>query len=397
MVFHCLLLLGYSNLEIMPQIKHILLGTILMSFISACVDPFSPNLGSQSTPKYVVFGQVTDQAGYQTVSVSMSSTLANPKYKPLIGCTVKIIDNYGNVFNMVEFEKGTYQVWMDNLYLIPGNSYQVNVLTPTGIEIVSDFDQMQECPEIDSVYYIRKDIPTTSPSKPMQGIQFYIDIDAKNTNSHFFRWDIDETWEHHANYPKVWYWNMKQITRVVLPDYSKFYCWTTLKLPNIYTLSTNDLTQNKYTRFQLHFVDNLTQRLTYCYSLLINQIALSEPAYNYWDKLRINSNEQGGLYEMQPLRIKGNLKSTTHPELEILGFFGASSMKTKRIFVRDVKNLALYYPPCESRVIETGDLNKEEPRYLLDVPGAGLQLIEDACVECNYWGGSFVKPVYWPY
>jgi len=123
-----------------------------MSFVSACVEPFSPNLGSQSKLKYIVFGQVTDLAGYQFVSVSMSSTLANPIYNPLTGCTVKIIDNHGNVFNLAEFEKGNYRVWMDSQYLTSSSSYQVDVLTSSGIEIVSDFDQMQDCPEIDSIY-----------------------------------------------------------------------------------------------------------------------------------------------------------------------------------------------------------------------------------------------------
>jgi hypothetical protein len=190
---------------------------------------------------------------------------------------------------------------------------------------------------------------------------------------------------------------MRSIIKVTPPDYSKFYCWSTEKVRNIYTLSTENLAQNRYRLFPFHFVDNLSQRLTYCYSLLVNQVGLSEPAYRYWDKLRVNSNDQGGLYGTQPLRIKGNLKSNTNPELDILGFFSASAVKTKRIFVQNVENLELCYPQCDSRLIEPGELDREEPKYLLEVPQAGLQIIEAACVECNIHGGSLVKPDYWPY
>jgi hypothetical protein len=380
----------------MHRIKNILLWGILILLLSKCIEPFSPNLGSDSTTKYVVSGQITDQEGFQTVSVSMSSPVETQKYNPLSGCTINISDNKGNLFTLNEFEKGNYRVWIAQEYLKPGNSYQVRVFTSSGVEIVSDSDQMPECPEIDSVYYVRKDIPTTDPTQPIQGLQFYVDLNGKSTDSHYYRWDIDETWEHHANYPKTYFWNKYTIVMASPPDYSKFYCWSTRKLGNVFTLSTDDLAQNRYSMFQLHFVDNQTQRLTYCYSLLVNQIALSKSAYIYWDKLRINSNELGGLYEVQPLRIKGNLKSTTNPELEILGFFNASSVKTKRFFFRNIKNLLLYKPKCEPRAIMPGDLSKEETRYLIPL-GGGLGIVEDVCVECNYWGGTTVKPNYWPY
>ncbi|NOU15938.1 MAG: DUF4249 domain-containing protein [Bacteroidales bacterium] len=380
----------------MYQIKNILLWGILILLLSTCIEPFSLNLGSDSTQKYVVYGQITDQEGFQTVSVSMSSTVENQKYNPLSGCTINISDNHGNIFTLNEFEKGNYRVWIAAEYLKPGNSYQVKVLTSSGIDIVSDFDQMPECPEIDSVYYIRKDIPTTDPTKPLQGIQFYVDLNRKDTDSHYYRWDIDETWEHHAKFPKTLYWNTRTIVITDPPDFSKYYCWTTKKLGNVFTLSTKNLTQNRYSMYQLHFVDNQTQRLTYCYSLLINQIALSESAYVYWDKLRINTNELGGLYEVQPLRVKGNLKSTTNPELEILGFFNASSVKTKRFFFQNINNIDLYYNKCTSRPIQPRELNREDPKYLV-MTGRGIEIMEDACVECDFFGGSIVKPDYWPY
>lgn len=379
----------------MRQVKYILFWTFLISVFSSCIEPFSPDFRGQSTIKYVVYGEITDQEGYQTVSVSMTSTINKPKYNPLIGCKVKITDDQGNVFNLDETNGGNYRVWMGKEHLNPGSSYQVDVLTQSGVEIVSDFDQMPECPEIDTIYYVRKNVPTTDPEKPLQGIQFYLDLDGRNTNSHFYRWDITETWEHHAAYPKTLYWNGRNFISYNPPDYSMFYCWSTQNVGTIFTLSTKDLVENRFSRFPFHFVDNMTQRLTYGYSLLVKQYALSEPAYIYWDKLRINSNEQGGLYEVQPLRIKGNLKSTTNPNLEILGFFNASPLRTKRIFVRNVENLERYYLICTAGA---GPIIIDEPKYLVPSEGGrGSHTVEDVCVECNVYGGTNVKPDYWPY
>lgn len=374
----------------------LLLSTIL-SVVSSCIEPYSLDIKNQAKDEYVVSGQVTDQEGYQMVSVSSTSTISKPTYNPISNCLVKIIDNQGNEFRLAEFEKGNYRVWMDKKFLVPGNSYQVDVMTESGIQIVSAFDQMPECPELDSIYFIREDIPTTNPNNPLQGIQFYVDVDGKNTNSHYFRWEIVETWEHHSAYPKSWYWNGITITKYTPPDYSRFYCWSTVTLKNIYNLTTEGLAQNKFKMQKLHFVDNNSQRLTYCYSILVRQFAQSEPAYQFWEKMRINSNEHGGLYDTQPLRVKGNLKCTSNPELEVLGFFSASAMKSKRIFVMDVDNLDKYYPPCEPRAFDKGEPRKNQPLYLVQVPGGGLMVVEKFCVECDVFPGTTVKPSFWPY
>jgi len=379
----------------MIRIRNYIYIFFFISSLSSCIEPFSPNIGGQVDPKYVVDGLITDKEGYQTVSISMTSTIDKPEFNPMSNCTVKIIDNLGNTFNLDESDKGVYRVWMAKEYLVPGNAYQVKIVTESGVEIESDFDLMPECPDIDSIYYTRKDYPTNNPYKPKQGFQFYINYDGKDTKSRFVRLQITETWEHRATYPKDLYWNGSNIVKFFPPDYSKFYCWSTQKLNNIYTLSTENLSQNKFLKYQLHYVDNQTQRLTFCYSLLVEQFALSDASYRFWDKLRINSNDQGGLYSTQPLQIKGNLRSTTNPELEILGFFSASSLKTKRIFVKNVQGITLQYPECIVRPQGKGDLQPNLPQYLINLDGF-IQIEHYKCVECDYAGGSTIKPDYWP-
>lgn len=362
--------------------------------LSSCIDFFRPNLGNQVIAKYVVDGLVTDQEGYQTVSVSSSSTIDKPNYKPLSNCIVKIIDNHNNEFKLDEYKFGQYRVWIGKEYLKAGNSYMVSVLTSSGVEIVSDFDLMPECPEIDSIYYHRKDYPTTDPAKIIQGIQFYVDFDRKKTNSHYYRWEIDETWEHHAVYPRTIYLDKNgRMQNSFPPDYSMFICYTTERIKKIFTLSTKNIVQDKITMSPLHVVDNLSQRLTFCYSILVNQYSLSESAFRYWDQLRINTTEQGGLYSTQPLRIKGNLRNKSNSDIVVLGFFAASgSTKPKRIIVRNVENFIVYEPNC----IDPLAMISYPYRYFINIDGKIYGLFDD-CVECFYMSGSVNKPDFWPY
>lgn len=396
MEFLYLQLPGYSNLEIMRRIKKIFfIGFIILK--TSCIEPFSPTLDNLTSSKFVVDGQISDLEGYQIVSISKTSSVNNPKKNPLSGCEVEIIDNLGNTFDLTEFNEGKYRVWIDKQYLKSGNSYQVKIITPDGIEIISEMDQMPECPPVDSVYYNRIDYPTDNPFKPRQAIQFYLDFDGGDASCRHYRWELTETWEYRATYPKSIYWNGSKIINIVPVDFSKQYCWSIEKIKNIFTLSTLNLRENKFNMFKFHLVDDQTERLTYGYSLLIEQFALSEQAYKFWNELRITSNEQGGLYNTQPMRIIGNLRSTTNPEIEILGFFNAVAIKSKRIFVEKVKDFDVFFPDCAPRKIYLGALDVgSNPLYLINVDGS-LMLLPDRCVDCTTVGGSLLKPDYWPH
>jgi hypothetical protein len=386
----------------MHQIKFVIFFLGLVVIIPSCIIPYEPHIDSKDINKYVVSGQVTDNNVIQTVSVSMASPVGDPDFFPVAGCYLRIYDDKGHEFVMNESGTGIYKVLIDEHYLIPGASFKVEILTPDGTSIESDFDRMNECPEVDSVYFVRKENLINNTGHDTRGLQFYIDLDCKNINSRFFRWEVTETWEYQVEYPREWYYD-GTVHHITPPDSSRMVCWSTEPVKNIYTLSTEDLVENKYYMYPLNFVDNHTSRLMYGYSTLINQFALSEAAYSYWDQLRINGSERGGLYEKQPMSIRGNLYNKTNPDQEVLGFFSASSVKSKRIFVRDVENLALDFSTyCAPETLLVGGLRSidpsEYPAFLMGnkIKYFAIQLSQ-YCVDCMALGGTIKKPDFWPY
>jgi hypothetical protein len=385
----------------MLQNKIIIKFLLLAIMLSSCIRPFEPHILSKDINKFVVSGQITDNSDYQTVSISKASSVGEPQYIPVSNCNVRILDDTGNEFLMEESSPGIYKAQINRNYLNPGTSYKVDILTSDGVNIESDFDRMSECPVIDSVYYVRKEGLTNSQGLVSNGLQFYVDLDCGSINSHFFRWEAVETWEHHAPYAREWYYD-GTVHHIWPPDSSRIVCWTTQLVRNIYTLSTLNLVENKYFMLPLHFVDNHTSRLMYGYSLLINQIAMSEEAYSYWDQLRINSSEQGGLYEKQPLAIRGNLHNNTNPDQVILGFFSAASVKSKRIFVSDVKNFAFDFTTyCSPDTLRVGGLHSIDPsEYPAFLAGNKLKFfmvqLSQYCVDCMALGGTNIKPAFWP-
>ncbi len=368
---------------------------------TSCIKNFEPDILSSDAKKYVVNGQVSSGDSIQRLNVSLTSSINEPEYIPVTGCEVNIYDNLGHQFEMTDAGKGDYTSIIDPVYFHPGVSFKVEIRTLAGDILVSDYDSLTQVPPIDNVYYQRKDIERSEPGDFLVGIQFYIDLKGTQTSSHYYRWEVFETWEYHAEYPLEWYYD-GTVHHVSPPDFSRKVCWSTRKLPNIFTLSTTNLSENRYDKFPLHYVGNKSSRLAYGYSYLVKQYSISEQAYNYWEQLRANSNPEGGLYEKQPISVKGNMHDLMHPENDVLGYFGATSVVSQRKFIKDVPDLVLDFNTFCFPVILRRGLREiapsEYPGYLLgDEFGYSLVLLNAECINCLLLGGTNVKPSFWPF
>jgi hypothetical protein len=383
---------------------------LMFLMTNSCIEPYMLQIGEEDLNKYVVSGQVTNQEGYQFVTVAIGSPVDNPGFIALHDCDVVIHDDLGNDYAMEEYKIGRYRVWMDQENLTPGTAYKVSITTPAGIEIESDFDRMPSCPEVDSVYYEREDLPTSNPEVPRKGVQFYIDLNGNSDDSRYYRWEMIETWEYHAKHAKTYYFS-GTTERILPPDSSTFFCWKTLKIDDIYTLSTENLVDNLYTRLPLHFVDNYSSRLEHVYSLLVKQYAISAEAYDYWDKLQTNASSEGGLYEQQPLHVTGNLHSKSNSNYEVLGFFSATSVASKRIFAENI-DLECEYQGClEAKMISFDwEYIYSHPeiwpvyiyyKRIYEGPPVNAWVtatywLDGLCIDCTADGGTTDKPSFWP-
>jgi hypothetical protein len=373
-----------------------------MVSLGACIKPFDPKIDANSVNKFVVDGGVTSLEGYQIVKVSKASSVDQAKYIPVNGCDIDIIDDLGQHFALTQYEDGAYRVWMNASDLIPGRAYMLKVLTSSGEVLESLFDTMPNGPEdVGDVYMEITDIQTNDPEIQLHGIQFYTDFIADEMDSRYHRWKLTETWEYHAEYALEYYYDWTGLHQVSPPDSSQMVCWNTVVVNDIYTLSTVNLSENSLDRYPLNYVRNTTDKLKILYSLLIEQSALSEDAYLYWDKLRININQEGGLYTSQPIAIKGNVFNTSDPENEVLGFFQASTFATKRIFVWPLDDLELDIESrCNIDPLRFGYLEipqSEYPAFIFSDSGnPSFSTMTNNCVLCPTAGGVTIKPDYWP-
>jgi hypothetical protein len=120
----------------------------------------------------------------------------------------------------------------------------------------------------------------------------------------------------------------------------------------------------------------------------------------YWDKLRINSNDLGGLYEKQPLPIRGNMKNVSNTEKVVLGYFYAASESNKRYFYHDVEGIEVTFDDgCRAESLGRGGWKNVYPWmypvFFAYVSGS-IGTLTPPCYDCRELQGTTVKPDFWP-
>jgi hypothetical protein len=370
--------------------------------ISACVERYFPVTELNFQSKLVIDGTITTGKSEQEIVISRSSPTGDPSFTSLSGCKVSVEDGKGNSIPFYESKNiGHYLGKMNEGFLVPGERYRLHVRTFKGtVEYISSYEELLPCPEIDNVYYELETKQTQNPKITENGLQFYIDFKGNGNYGHFFRWQLTETYEYHSKWPLDKWLDKDGNHDLVESDYSNFICYKTTELSNIYVLSTSGFNQNSYPKYKLHYVKDQTQQLEYKYSLLVNQYSLTESAYNYWENLRKNNQESVDMFGKQPANVKGNIHNANDTTDVALGYFGVSSVQSKRIMVYPFDGLSFDHAlPCSAIVIDPGHLPAERPLYFVtdydENWNTYIGIGAAECIFCTMKGGSTVKPSYW--
>ncbi len=380
------------------QVNKLLLWTTIMYVtLQGCIDRFPIGGEVEKAGTLVISGTITNDTSIHTLEVSTSSKLEWYAFNGLQNCYAKVIDKFGNKFYYHEDKPGKYSVTIPTNIAKVGNAFKLSIFVPGFGSYESTWEEILPCPDIDSVYYNIETHYTDNKNIVLKGIQLYADftgIPQGNTN---FMWSETETYEYHAYYPYEYYYRGRIMH--VQPDYSKMVCYQTAPINYIRTLNTKNLVENRYRRYPLTYVDNRTLRLKFGYSMKVDLMSVTEDAYYYWETIRENSQESGGLYEKQPAIVHGNIVSTEHPEEKVLGYFGASARTSKRIFVKPIEgfvfNTAPYCVPFTDLSSLAYTRSGDWPIYLAMDPNLGLGIVDHACVDCTVSGGTTQKPYFW--
>jgi hypothetical protein len=382
----------------------------LLLIFCSCVEPYKPELNAADLePQLVVEGRVTDEEGPFKVRLTNSGSVYTDQgifnVNPVLNAEVKITDDMGNEYPLLPMEEGWYETPEKNLHGVPGNTYTLHITDDKGIKYESTPAFMPHVSPIDSVYY-EEEPKTVIDGKNVSTenwLNILLNTQASGDDPKYFMWQFDETWE--FNMPQnvelrytvgisQYVWLNRDVD--VIPE--KLHCWVTEKSKSILIKSTAGNQVNGIQRFLLTAIAPDDDRFSIRYSILVKQFALTRELFVFFDKLKKLNETNGGIYDNVPAAVFGNISSHVENK-SALGYFFASQVKTKRIFItfaqaplrtgNSAYSACEYYPPVP--------YPPWAPYYLLGTADGGTTPVgssSEYCADCRV-RGTKTKPDFW--
>lgn len=292
----------------------------LLAFIllAGCTTQFFPEY-EEMQEYLVVDALITDQPGPYTVKISRSTPVGTTlSLKPVKGAAVTISDDLGSVRKLKENASGTYLTDSAEFRGVAGRSYSLSIRINNRI-YESDYIAMNPVPTIDSVYYEKVTITSSSDIEDVEeGCNIYLDTYDPTGRCMWFRWDFTETWEYRIPYT---------VTNRI--------CWITENSNGILLKNTSVYSKAKVTKYPVLFISNKSDRLKVKYSILVSQYSIGEKEYDFWNKVSSVAQNVGNLYDKTPSAVKGNIRCTSNPDETVLGYFSVSAVTRRRLFIED--------------------------------------------------------------
>lgn len=385
------------------QVNKYQLLILMLLVCGSCIDPFQPVI-TETQEVLVINGVITNEPGIHQVTVSLSTPYNNPSSVPISGCVVRVEDDLGNMVVYEEGESGTYEVYLDSSFLALNKLYYLSVITQTGDEYQSTYDTLLACPPIDTLYYEVQSLGTSNTNLTYYGLQFYTDLSGSDDAARNFRWLLQETWEYKSAIPANVVWDGVSVFPIYVD--SIYTCYMTNPVKDLFSASTKYLIENSLKYHKLNFVSNATPRIRLQYSLLVTQQSLTHEIYSYWERMRSQLSDGGGLYETQPSSTIGNIYNINRPKEKVLGCFYATQQKSKRLTVKRMEidsdyDFSVPGFTCNSDTTAImSEIGYNYPYFLQSLDqmlAIGPPYVYGArdCFDCRLRGGTNLKPEYW--
>lgn len=373
-----------------------IIGCLIILLATGCVEPYAPEV-IQAPNSYLVVNGFINANGTTTIKLQRTQNLDdNTPPPPENGAIVMIEAEDGEQFGMVQPESGKYIT--APLTLDPQKKYRLFIRTRAGKEYASEFVEIKQTPEIDEVTW-----------KPVDDeLRIYVSSHDPNNNTWYYRWEYETTWQFRsAFYTPIIYENGDVRFRDDR-DPQIYICWKSENSTTIELGTSKKLTSDVINDYNLVKIPSNSEKISHRYSILVKQFALTREEYDYLQILKKNSENIGTLFDPLPSQLTGNIKSLSNPNEPVIGYVGATTEQTMRIFI-DLRELPrgwkLYNAECTLEEFKLKDRSIKdvfgngvflpvEPIYGSRPDPDGYTYAPAYCVDCRERGTN-VKPDFW--
>jgi hypothetical protein len=334
--------------------KFLRLFLILFLLSDACVDRYQlPE--KLSGPRLVVDGMITDQPGPATIVLSESldiNTNVN-KTSPIRGATVFIHDDAGNKELLQEVSAGVYKTSGVALKGVVGRKYHTTIRIAEK-EYISDPQELFPAGTISDAYFTAEEnvINDGDLTKPQDAVTILINAHGTSGYPNLFRWRWSSTYEVQT-FPEL-RTKFEGRPPVQVPDpipcsgyvagvgpggiqkvdtCTCCFCWVD-ETSTRAMISDNQYAENdSFAGVHVAKLPIDPWRFSFKYLIRIEQLSVSEKVYDFWKLVKTQQEGEGSLFQPNAGKVKGNIRSLSDPEEEVLGIFSVSAITTKELAI----------------------------------------------------------------
>ncbi len=117
---------------------------------------------------------------------------------------------------------------------------------------------------------------------------------------------------------------------------SMYTCWKSKKSSGI-TIGTTEKLSADIVHLPIIYHPEGAWPLSFLYSVEVTQYGLGKEAYEFYEKMKKNTESLGSVFDAQPSFIKGNIGCTTDPLEQVIGFMEVSAGYRKRVFIANTE------------------------------------------------------------
>jgi hypothetical protein len=371
------------------------MAVLVVALLSGCIERYYPPESKSPPRNLVVYGFINSDDSVACVQLSWSQSLTSTTSVPVeTGAEVALVDDSGNTYPLEEQDNGEYT--KHKLVLDSDKRHKLRIRTASQREYESTFISVKKTPAIDSIRY---QVDKTDQLK------ISVNTHDDSGKTRFYRWRFIETYEYNAHYSSLW--TIQNGGYVPRPaSESLRMCWRTDTTHKIVVASTEQFSKDLISDFNLITIQRGSFKIGRKYSVMIEQQALSDEAFDYWLSMQQSSESLGGLYDPTPPQSKGNIRSLSSPNEEVLGIFESRSTVRKRIFIlpEDLPYGFAFLPRdnCAMDTVAFSFGSFPNPDLMIDIislpgPDASGSFVTSRpdCIDCRLKGGVITKPAFW--
>ena len=318
-------------------INKLLLMLIPVTF-AGCIEPFEADIKGEDK-RLVVNGLITNEPGPYTVKLNKTYHYgeyfgeADPSVS---GATLTISDDAGNSETLTEAKPGTYITQSNGIRGVIGRKYTLRIKLKNGQQYVSSAEILRAVPDIKAVskkLVQIHEIDNQGTEVVTNALEIQVDAQDPASEKNYYRWDWTGTFEVITQPEDFTTIDPRTGLPVKKPKPCCSQCWVTKHNNNINVAEDRLFDGNLLAGHKVAVVPATPFYLASRYHIEIRQYSLSQAAYDFWQMVDMQSSGNGSVQDPAPANAVSNIKSAGGTEEPVYGFFGASAIVRKQLFI----------------------------------------------------------------